>query len=602
MDCLGVSPLEQSKILPNDPDRCTISSTLLHEVCGDFSRDHCPASRDCVMSAWSSWGECNYDCDEQRPEGGVQQRSRRIIQHALTGGVKCSDLPTVDTRPCNNLEPVTYISLSSDQTYTLQPQCHPVDCELGEWSDITPCSETCGGGTKLQARSITTAPAQGGAPCEGPFTCTVACNTQACSGCELETWSSYEARHPDREPGGWTPCVGGYQVRGPRQLRGGGDATGCTVDPNVQDPSGIFQIQACDSNNDCPLGPGQHPSDPHAQVCSGHGTCHQGRCVCDAPWGGPSCAQQCPTHPDTGEMCSGHGTCSAEDGSTCVCDPGWSGVDCSTSVADALGYAFMYHNDATRRNEVCRIVMPGLCPVYYNPDGKSLVYMPVAALPYAANDDAWVTQDLQSVVPTAAQCTAISARAPGYAAVPGRAGTATYNTLLPGDATTLAWTPLEANVSSERHMTPDTSLADMRHVWQANANFPTAPAAVRLNVAAEAQQACPRMSTSLQYALQRDTATDGYAAPSAGLDSNDEVPVFEPVFTPATHVAAWTQAGVQPGSLTGPSGAPQKVDTDWFRGMEREQDALQYSRQQEVQRLPGSPTHDNTDIRLWHAV
>ena len=56
--------------------------------------------------------------------------------------------------------------------------------------------------------------------------------------------------------------------------------------------------------------------------CSQHGICQYGICFCDPGWEGPDCENlvQCPNG------CSGHGTCSH---AKCFCDDGWRGADCS---------------------------------------------------------------------------------------------------------------------------------------------------------------------------------------------------------------------------------------------------------------------------------
>lgn len=54
----------------------------------------------------------------------------------------------------------------------------PVDCQ-GTWSDGT-CSNTCGPGTKSRVFTVTTTPANGGAPCPDPLTQIVPCTTPCC--------------------------------------------------------------------------------------------------------------------------------------------------------------------------------------------------------------------------------------------------------------------------------------------------------------------------------------------------------------------------------------------------------------------------------------
>ena len=106
-------------------------------------------------SGWSSWSSCSASCG-----GGTQTRTRTCNNPSPScGGSGCSG-SSVETRPCNT-----------------QPCCTPVD---GGWSDWSPCSKSCGGGT--QTRTCTNpAPYCGGNGCSGEST--RACNTQPCSYC-----------------------------------------------------------------------------------------------------------------------------------------------------------------------------------------------------------------------------------------------------------------------------------------------------------------------------------------------------------------------------------------------------------------------------------
>lgn len=67
-------------------------------------------------------------------------------------------------------------------------------------------------------------------------------------------------------------------------------------------------------------------------MCSGHGTCISGQCLCKPGWAGPLCEipkSQCP------EQCHGHGVYSADTG-LCTCEPNWMGPDCSTGQCSLL--------------------------------------------------------------------------------------------------------------------------------------------------------------------------------------------------------------------------------------------------------------------------
>jgi hypothetical protein len=48
-------------------------------------------------------------------------------------------------------------------------------------------------------------------------------------------------------------------------------------------------------------------TDDRMSECAGHGSCVDGRCVCDGGWAGPICNNTCVD-------CTGHGSCSPVDG------------------------------------------------------------------------------------------------------------------------------------------------------------------------------------------------------------------------------------------------------------------------------------------------
>ena len=51
-------------------------------------------SRDCVVSNWEGWSECNTDCGI-----GIMRRKRKVLEYPKNGGKKCP--PLRQTRGCN---------------------------------------------------------------------------------------------------------------------------------------------------------------------------------------------------------------------------------------------------------------------------------------------------------------------------------------------------------------------------------------------------------------------------------------------------------------------------------------------------------------------
>ena len=67
----------------------------------------------------------------------------------------------------------------------------PVDCVVGDWSDWSACSTTCGGGTRSRSRSVLVQPSGGGAPCP-TLVQTDSCNQQPCpQDCVVSAWSTW---------------------------------------------------------------------------------------------------------------------------------------------------------------------------------------------------------------------------------------------------------------------------------------------------------------------------------------------------------------------------------------------------------------------------
>ncbi len=97
----------------------------LHE---DRACEAFPCPPQCAYSLWTSWRNCSQPCG-----GGVKVRSRAIVSS-----------PDGNVDACGAVEETKYCNT--------QP-C-PLDCAVGPWSHLSPCSATCGRGTMFRTRAI----------------------------------------------------------------------------------------------------------------------------------------------------------------------------------------------------------------------------------------------------------------------------------------------------------------------------------------------------------------------------------------------------------------------------------------------------------------
>jgi uncharacterized protein YukE len=124
-----------------------------------------PCPVDCQLSNWSDWSACTTSCG-----GGTQSRTRSVLVNPANGGKSCDILK--EDRACN--------------THSCK-----VDCQVGNWSGWSICSKSCGGGTQTRYRNITVHPANGGASCPN-LSESQYCNIEACPvDCQVGNWSGW---------------------------------------------------------------------------------------------------------------------------------------------------------------------------------------------------------------------------------------------------------------------------------------------------------------------------------------------------------------------------------------------------------------------------
>lgn len=67
-----------------------------------------------------------------------------------------------------------------------------VDCVMDEWTDWSPCTAPCGGGTQMRTRAIIRQGNSGGKACEATYE-SRKCNEATCPDCTLSDWSTWSA-------------------------------------------------------------------------------------------------------------------------------------------------------------------------------------------------------------------------------------------------------------------------------------------------------------------------------------------------------------------------------------------------------------------------
>ncbi|XP_074662256.1 spondin-1-like isoform X2 [Tubulanus polymorphus] len=98
---------------------------------------------DCMVTQWSEWSPCSRTCGR-----GHSTRARMIKREAEEGGQPCPK-KLVQRKRCKHAA-----------------KC-PRDCELGEWSQWSPCPQTCGDDNiQERTRSIIKKDRWGGQPCD----------------------------------------------------------------------------------------------------------------------------------------------------------------------------------------------------------------------------------------------------------------------------------------------------------------------------------------------------------------------------------------------------------------------------------------------------
>jgi len=166
-----------------------LCSTTFGAVNGSIQEQNC-ATHGCpgdCTGVWSEWTACSTSCG-----GGDQNRTFNVTVLPLAGGVSCSE---------------TYGASDGEQeSRTCSTSDCPVDC-LGEYSNFSSCSVSCGGGTQQRTFVIAVNASSGGSPCANYAggVDTSVCATDACPIDCVGEWEPFGTCN--------ATCGGGFKVR-----------------------------------------------------------------------------------------------------------------------------------------------------------------------------------------------------------------------------------------------------------------------------------------------------------------------------------------------------------------------------------------------------
>jgi len=142
---------------------------------------------DCEVGDWNPWEACQSDCGV-----GQRARSRKVVHNRDAGGLGCTS-HLEETEGCTNTA------------------CFAIDCKWANWNSWSACSCTCGGGMRARSREISDAPQGGGKMCGAEDKEEVEpCNAFTCDSEESQNgqWAQWTDFSPCT-----TSCEGGTQFR-----------------------------------------------------------------------------------------------------------------------------------------------------------------------------------------------------------------------------------------------------------------------------------------------------------------------------------------------------------------------------------------------------
>ena len=120
--------------------------------------------RNCHLHNWSGWSTCSVSCGS-----GTQARTRSIKLNAACGG-SCNH-HFRETRICSGA-PI-------------------INCQVGNWTNWSACSASCGSGNQARTRNVTSSASCGGS-CNYHLQETRNCSGAPPTNCQVSDWSEWD--------------------------------------------------------------------------------------------------------------------------------------------------------------------------------------------------------------------------------------------------------------------------------------------------------------------------------------------------------------------------------------------------------------------------
>jgi len=146
-----------------------------------------------VLSAWSTWSECDAVCDGSPIATGEQEQTRTVLVQPENDGAACGELSR--TQPCVITCTTTTTTTTTTTPAPTTTSLAAVDCVLGGWTEWSECDALCDGsspiaiGEEERTRSILVPPSNGGLACQSTRmtqSCTIVCATTSTTGSTLD--------------------------------------------------------------------------------------------------------------------------------------------------------------------------------------------------------------------------------------------------------------------------------------------------------------------------------------------------------------------------------------------------------------------------------